>query len=206
MQILLEMLRHLGRFIERPVHPRRFFLRTVRTHPPVQRAPKFDVCRAEQLCLRLGLAAQLGFHTRSAPVEQLPGVHGFAVCLTTVRGIENPDQKRRDLIRPVPLFREGHIYWVTDTGVATCVELKSGKVVWEETVFNGSVTSSPVLVAGNVIAVNDAGKAVVFKATPAGYENVAVNDLGEQVFASPAVADGRLYIRGAKTLFCIGKK
>lgn len=107
---------------------------------------------------------------------------------------------------PGPLVLGEHLYWLTDDGQAMCFELKTGKLVWKERVLNRAISSSPVLVAGNVVAVDEGGKAVVFKATPDGYEKLATNDLGEPVFASPAVADGKLYIRGAKTLFCIGKK
>lgn len=107
---------------------------------------------------------------------------------------------------PGPLVQGEHLYWITDAGLAMCFELKTGKPVWTERAFNRAVSSSPVLVAGNVVAVDEGGTAVVFKATPAGFEKVSQNELNEAVFASPAVADGKLYIRGARTLFCIGKK
>ena len=46
------------------------------------------------------------------------------------------------------------------------------------------------------------GAAVAFKATPAGLEKVADGSVGEPVFASPAAANGRLFVRGDKHLFC----
>jgi hypothetical protein len=40
----------------------------------------------------------------------------------------------------------------------------------------------------------------------AAYQQVARNELGERTFASPAVSDGQIFIRGEKSLFCIGKR
>lgn len=110
---------------------------------------------------------------------------------------------------PCPLTRGGYLYWLTDSptgSLATCCEVRTGKIVWSERVFNKPVSSSPVLVGDTVVAVAEDGKAVAFKADPAGFEKVADSTLGEAVFASPAVADGRLYVRGAQHLFCIAAK
>jgi outer membrane protein assembly factor BamB len=110
---------------------------------------------------------------------------------------------------PAPVAKGDHLYWVTDGGVATCAELRTGKVVWSERAFpnltKGTyVHASLLLIGDQVLAVSEFGEAVVFKATPAGYEEVSRNALGEAVSATPAAADGRLYIRGAAHLFCIG--
>lgn len=107
---------------------------------------------------------------------------------------------------PCPLVKGDHLYWVTDAGLAVCAELRTGRVLWDERVFSKGVTASPVLVGDTVFAVAEDGKAVAFKADPAGFEKVAGSDVGEAVLASPAAADGRLYIRGAQHLFCIGTK
>ena len=45
----------------------------------------------------------------------------------------------------------------------------------------------------------------VFRATPRGFESVSVNDLQEFCYATPAIADGRIYLRTGKNLFCIGR-
>ncbi len=107
---------------------------------------------------------------------------------------------------PGPLVKGDHLYWVTDGGLATCAELATGKTVWSERALTSAVSSSPILAGDNVIAVAEDGKAVVFKATPKGFEKVAENALGEAVFASPAAADGKLYLRGSKHLFALGAK
>jgi outer membrane protein assembly factor BamB len=65
--------------------------------------------------------------------------------------------------------------------------------------------SSPVLIDGKVYAASEAGDVFVLAAEPK-YRLLATSDLGEPVRASPAVADGRLYVRGQNHLFCIGKR
>jgi len=67
------------------------------------------------------------------------------------------------------------------------------------------VTASPVLIDGKVYSFNEKGVVVVFEATEAGYKPLAKNSVGEAVMASPAVANGRLYVRGVTHLICIGK-
>ena len=62
-----------------------------------------------------------------------------------------------------------------------------------------------MLIDGKVYLASDRGEVYVFPATDH-FEQLGRNVLGETVTASPAVADGKLYIRGAEHLFCIGRK
>jgi outer membrane protein assembly factor BamB len=108
---------------------------------------------------------------------------------------------------PCPIVKGDHIYWVTDQGIAECVELTSGKILWSDRATNNPVSASPVLVGGDkFVIVDERGKSTVLKASPKEFEKIGEGDIGEAVFASPAVADGKLYIRGAKRLFCITGK
>ncbi len=98
-----------------------------------------------------------------------------------------------------------HLYYVNDQGDAGCWEAKTGAAVWEERRLCGAVSASPVLIDGKVYAIDESGDVLVFAAAPA-FKLLARNATGERVFASPAVADNRLYVRGASHLFCIGKE
>jgi outer membrane protein assembly factor BamB len=62
-----------------------------------------------------------------------------------------------------------------------------------------------VLIGDKVLAIAEDGKAVSFRAVPSGFEKLSESDVGEAVFATPAIANGKLFIRGANTLFAIGK-
>jgi outer membrane protein assembly factor BamB len=104
---------------------------------------------------------------------------------------------------PTLLARGEYVFSVNDQGFAGCYRAKNGKPVWRER-LSGLVSSSPILVDGKVYIVDERGDVYVFPAA-AKFELLAKNSLGERVFSTPAVANGRLYIRGAEHLFCIGK-
>lgn len=105
---------------------------------------------------------------------------------------------------PCPLVHGGHVYFANDKGFAGCFDAKTGKQVWYERIGSG-FTASPVLVDGKIYAGGEDGDVYVFAAQPK-FELLARNRLDERIRATPAVADGRLFVRGANHLFCFGKK
>jgi outer membrane protein assembly factor BamB len=113
-------------------------------------------------------------------------------------------EQRRDLpYVPCFLARGEYLYSVTDTGVAACRVAKTGEVVWSER-LGSAMSASPVMIDGNVYACGEDGDVYVFAAEPT-YRLLAKDSLGEPITATPAVADGRLFIRGKTHLFCVGK-
>lgn len=108
---------------------------------------------------------------------------------------------------PMVLASGPYLFWIADKeNKAVCAEARTGKIMWEERLPGSkSVSASPVLVGGKVYSVNEDGRIAVFEARPK-FKLLAESDLKEDVFASPAVSGGRLYIRGANHLFCIGAK
>jgi outer membrane protein assembly factor BamB len=106
---------------------------------------------------------------------------------------------------PSPLTRGEHAYFVNDSGYAFCFHLKSGKKVWQERQPDAKFSASPVMIDGKIYACSEQGDVYVFAAEPT-YQQLAKNSLGALIRATPAVADGRLYIRGGEYLFCIGNK
>jgi outer membrane protein assembly factor BamB len=105
---------------------------------------------------------------------------------------------------PCMLFFGGNLYTVNDRGVAGCYVAQTGKEIWTER-LGGGFSASPVLIDGKIFAVAEDGSVYVFPAAPT-FKLLAKNSVGEPVYASPAVADNRLFIRSRTTLFCIGKK
>jgi len=108
---------------------------------------------------------------------------------------------------PSPIARGKYFYVVSDgvvtsTGIATCLEAKTGKVMWSERLGKHHSTS-PVLAEGRLYFLDDAGITHVLKAEPE-FEVIARNGLGEECRASPAVSRGQIIIRGTKNLYCIG--
>jgi outer membrane protein assembly factor BamB len=106
---------------------------------------------------------------------------------------------------PCMLVKGDLLFWVTDKpGLACCASAKTGKVIWSERAFEKEVTASPVLVGDEILAIGETGDLVVFRAGKE-YESITRARLGEPVYASPAVADGKVFIRGTHYLFCFGK-
>ena len=88
---------------------------------------------------------------------------------------------------------------------AACLDAKTGKLLWIHE-FKTGYYASPVL-AGNVVYLTDTrGRTQLFKLSEKWTGLIAENDLGEDVFASPAFGDDRIYIRGKQHLFCIGTR
>ncbi len=110
------------------------------------------------------------------------------------------------------IVADGHVYCVTDKGVAYCWRGSDGQEMWKER-LSGPISASPVLVGDTIYQSNEKGTTYVFKANPDKFEEVAVNRLGDESFASPAICNGRIYLRVADTsgskrqeyLYCIGK-
>ncbi len=101
------------------------------------------------------------------------------------------------------VIRDGHLYTLTDAGIVECRELKSGETIFQER-LKGNNWSSLVLSAdGNCYAANQLGDCFVFRASPE-FELLATNPMGEKIIGSIAVSGGQLFIRGYRTLFCIG--
>lgn len=84
-----------------------------------------------------------------------------------------------------------------------CYEATSGKVLWREKI--GLCHASPVSANGLLYFLNDDGVTCVLKAGPQA-EVVARNELGEKTYASPAISEGRVFLRGFTHLYCIGSR
>jgi outer membrane protein assembly factor BamB len=105
---------------------------------------------------------------------------------------------------PSPLVVGGEVYMVSDAGVATCADAKSGAVHWSER-LDGNFSASPVFAEGRVYFQNEAGVGYVVRAGKK-FELLAENDLGERSLASYAVSDGALFIRTERHLWKIADK
>lgn len=107
------------------------------------------------------------------------------------------------------VITEGYFYILNTPGTAQCIELASGKEMWEErlqgTGGRSESWSSMVLSGDRIYALNQNSDTIVIKAAPT-FEKLAVNPLGDGMTnASHAVSDGDLFIRTHKHLWCIGK-
>ena len=101
---------------------------------------------------------------------------------------------------PTSVVTGDKLFMIDDKGIASCVDVKSGKPYWMKRV-GGNFGASPVLVGDQLLLISLDGTAVVLKASPK-FEKVAEVDLGGPVGATPAVADGNVLIRVGSELVC----
>jgi outer membrane protein assembly factor BamB len=101
-----------------------------------------------------------------------------------------------------PAYHDGLLYIGTTFAVLASFEAATGKFVWEFDA-DDSFYSSPILADGKLYIFDTTGKAYIFKPDREP-ELIASPELGERVYSTPAFANGRIYIRGNKHLYCIG--
>jgi outer membrane protein assembly factor BamB len=104
---------------------------------------------------------------------------------------------------PSPIAFESLFFVVNDAGHASCYDAKSGEKKWGERLGKHH-SASPVSAEGRLYFLDDNGRMWVLKAGDK-FEVLAKNDLGEECYASPAIAQGQIVIRGLHNLYCIGK-
>lgn len=106
---------------------------------------------------------------------------------------------------PAPLVYEGAVFLFRNGGIATAVDAQTGKVL-KQARLTGALDdyyASPIGVDGKVYIASEHGKVVVLRAA-GDWEILGINDFESDIFATPAVSDGRLYIRTRDTLYAIG--
>ncbi len=98
------------------------------------------------------------------------------------------------------------LYACRDNGIQACYEPLTGKNVYRQRLGSGSsgFTASPVAADGKLYYSSEEGDIYVVQAGRE-QEVIATNPMGEVVMATPAISEGKLYIRGQSHLFCIGK-
>lgn len=106
---------------------------------------------------------------------------------------------------PSPILYGDHLYLTTDRGILTCLDAKTGALKYEggRVPIPATFTASPVAFGDKILLTSEDGDTFMVKAG-ATHEILGSNSVGEPVYASPAIADGYIFIRGEKNLYCIG--
>ena len=101
-----------------------------------------------------------------------------------------------------PVSDGERVFVVTTSGTLTAYDAKAGKKLWDHE-LGFDVNATPAIAGGRLLIIGSKGRCLVVEAG-AQFKEIAQFDLAETVFASPAFAQGRIYVRGARTLFCLG--
>ena len=102
-----------------------------------------------------------------------------------------------------PLAYNGLLIVCTSYGVIACYDAKTGEMYWEDDA-GSTIYSSPVTDDGKLFIMDNDGVMRVYEMSK-NLKKISENELGENSGPTPAFADGRIYIRGEKNLYCIGK-
>jgi outer membrane protein assembly factor BamB len=103
---------------------------------------------------------------------------------------------------PSPLVYDGLVYLCGEDGFLTCLDARSGEPKYRQELHRHRHRASPVHADGKVYVTSRDGVISVVKAGPK-FELLASNRLPDQISASPAISNGRIYIRGFKALYAI---
>lgn len=107
---------------------------------------------------------------------------------------------------PAPVLYQGVLYIVRNGGILTALDPNTGTVLKQGRLpgASGSYYASPVAADGKLFLLGQEGKLTSVKAARE-WEVLAVSDLGEDCMATPAIGNGRLYVRTRQSLMCFGE-
>jgi len=104
-----------------------------------------------------------------------------------------------------PLYYRGRLFTVKDGGILTSLDAKSGAALKTGRLpATGNYYASPVAGDGKVYILNERGALTVINDS-GDWEVLHTADFGEDTYATPALLDGKIYLRTSKHLYCFGK-
>jgi outer membrane protein assembly factor BamB len=137
---------------------------------------------------------------------------GASGDITLAKGASSSDQiawsrPQRGPYMPTPLIYGGLLYALGNQGIVDCYDLRSGAEIYRQRLAHqgGGFSASPVASDGRIYLPSEDGDVFVVKAGKA-FSLLATNTMGERVMATPALAAGKMFIRGERTLFAIGRR
>jgi outer membrane protein assembly factor BamB len=139
-----------------------------------------------------GFAAGQLFAVRTGGEGLITDTH---VAWKVKRGVSN---------KPSILLVDGLIYMIGDTGIASCIDARTGEQVWQQRI-GGEYSASPVYADGRLWFFSEDGKTTVLKPGRV-FEQAGENRLDEGFLASPAIAGKALYLRTRTHLYRIEQK
>ncbi|HZU36435.1 MAG TPA: PQQ-binding-like beta-propeller repeat protein, partial [Gemmataceae bacterium] len=161
---------------------------------------------ADRDLLYVGLGSRMGMRTLFAVKPGATGDISVKTGETTSSGVAW-SRRGAGPAMASPLLYRGHLYVLEERGgILICVDAKTGQQAYRQRLPQaGGFTASPWAYDGRVFCLDDRGKTFVIEAGPK-FKLLGTNALQEMCWASPAIADGSLFIRGEDDLFAVGPK
>lgn len=102
------------------------------------------------------------------------------------------------------VIHDGHVYLANATGIAQCLDARTGKEIWAER-LGGTLWGTMLLAAKRLYVTNKEGDVFVLNASPK-FKLLARNRMGEHMKATVAPSDGQVFVRTYQTIYCIGQR
>lgn len=157
----------------------------------------------EQFVASMVYDGELFFMTAGFPTHHVMGIRPGGSGNVTESHVQWHEQSAKCYV-PSPVVVGEHLFIADDRGTANCFDTATGKQLWKKR-LGKHYSASLVAAQGLVYFLADDGVMKVVRPGPE-LDVVAENALGENCYASPAIAYGQLFIRGEKNLYCIGAR
>lgn len=158
---------------------------------------------------RVGDTVSPVVHDGTVYIDSGRGGQGIAVDTNAIGDVSKKMAQLKWSIKVVPegfsspLVVGDQLYRLHTPGVLSSWKWSDGKEVFKERLQGADQAVSPIATPEGRIYLASAGKSYIVQAGPK-LEMLATNDLGDPSRASPAVANGRIYLKGSRWLFCVG--
>ena len=158
-----------------------------------------------------------GMNVSARPVQGENGMVVISNGMGTMIAVDpascsnKPDAPTRDIIwkqtkgaakKPSVIVNGNHLYMISDKGIASCLNLKTGTPTWQKRI-GGAFSASPVSDGEKILALSEKGEVVILKADDEAFELISKTKLGDGFKASPAVAGDQLILRSISKLYSI---
>ncbi|HAY79382.1 MAG TPA: serine/threonine protein kinase [Planctomycetaceae bacterium] len=154
----------------------------------------------EQFVASMVYDGNLFFLTAGFPTHHVMGIRPGGSGNVTESHVQWHEKSAKCYV-PSPVVSGQYLFIADDRGTANCFDTASGKQLWKER-LGKHYSASLVTSQGLVYFLADDGVMKVVRPGPE-LEVVAENPLGENCYASPAIANGQIFLRGEKHLYCI---
>jgi outer membrane protein assembly factor BamB len=151
----------------------------------------------------VAFASGVVFATGTSPNHTLVGIDPGGSGNVTQSRVLWSDSKGAAYV-PSPVGCGKYFFHVSDTGIASLIEAKTGRKLWSERLGSRLHRASPLLINDLIYCLADDGTMFVLGSGDK-FEVVAKNTIGEECHATPAVSDGKMFIRTTEQLWCIGR-
>jgi outer membrane protein assembly factor BamB len=172
----------------------------------------YDPATGKRLWYLPGLTGNRLIPSPVAAGEMIYATQGMREALLAVKPAGDGQRPRKDVVwefdqgtsdSPTPVVAGEWLFMVTNNGVARCLDAHTGRLWWKER-LRGEYRASPLAAEGRVYFLNMDGLSTVVSASPR-YDRLTENRLDDRTIATPVTSGGKIFIRGRKWLYCLGR-